>query len=106
MDREHQQPQKPVNSFGDELLCPLFYQLPPENIVRFKFLVEGYDEFGVVRTINNDAGEVVVLALKDFETQVLELLQSEAENLGLRRIPPPTTLSEDWLLKEYLEALA
>ena len=79
-------------------LCPIYIKLPAENIVTLKCLLESYEQLGITRTINSDAGEVVILAVSDTVNTLMELLEEVREELNLRLIPPPGSLSEDWLL--------
>ena len=81
-------------------LMPLYIQIAPEKIVDLKFLLESYDEIGIVRTLNEASGELVVLALSDTVEDVKAILESERENIPYRFIPPPETVASDWLLKE------
>ncbi len=85
-------------------LQPLFLKLPPDNIVRLKFTIESYEGIGVVRTLNSNTGEVVILALDDTVNTVREVVETIKDDLSMRYIPPPESIEEDWLLKE-LETL-
>lgn len=87
------------------MLCPVFLKLPPENIVQFMFLLEGYDGLGVVRTLDPGKGEIVVLALKDTVADVRNVIAAVSETVQVREIPPPESLNGDWLLAEYLAEL-
>ena len=85
----------------DEADCKaLFYKLPPENIVQLKNILETYDGLaGELRTLDAGKGEVVVLALEDTKELILKIINSIADDLGLRPIPPPKdSLDGDWLL--------
>ena len=83
---------------------PLFFKLPAENIVQLKNILETYDGMaGELRTLDAAKGEVVVLALEDTESLILEIVDSFAKELNLRSIPPPVaSLEGDWLLSENL----
>ncbi len=81
-------------------LIPIFVKLPPEEIVSIKFTVESYDGLGIVRTLNPQTGEVVILATEDSVEDVKKLLKSLKNSLNLRIIPPPPCVQGDWLLAE------
>ncbi len=84
--------------FHDEDLTPVFIRIPPEHIAEFKFLLESYDELGVLRTLDPERGEVVVLAIPDSLATLHELLDTLKEELSLEIIPPPPSLKDDWLM--------
>ncbi len=79
-------------------LVPVFIKLPPENIVAIKFIIESYDGLGIVRTLNPDTGEVVILAIEDTVNEINKILENLTKDLGLRVIPGPANIKEDWLL--------
>ncbi len=89
-------------SDGDELR-PVFIKIAPEDIVYLKSVLESYEELGIIRTLNRLTGEIVILALKDTEKELLELLEALKAEIDFRIVPPPDIPSEDWLLAEYLE---
>ena len=89
---------------GDELK-PVFLKIAPEDIVYLKSILESYEELGIIRTLNRLTGEIVILALKDTEKPLLELLDAlqKEKEIDFRIVPPPDIPSEDWLLSEYLQ---
>ena len=89
--------------FNDQDLTPIFLRLPPEHIAEFKFLLESYDELGILRTLNPERGEVVILAIPDSLATLHELLGTLKEELNLEIIPPPPSLETDWLVKGSVE---
>ena len=80
----------------------IFLKLAPEHIVTIKFILESYEGLGVVRTLNAEKGEIVFLAPSDSHADLLELVESLKEDLGLRIIPMPTDLTNDWLISEFV----
>lgn len=78
---------------------PIFLNIPPENIVLLKALLESYDELGILRTLNRSTGDVVVLSLEDARLDLEQLLQSLKSQLNLRFLEEPPTWNEDWLLR-------
>ena len=81
------------------VLIPIFLKLPKELIVEFKFTLESYEGLGIVRTLDSKRGEIVVLALSDTEETVRELIEGLKAPLGLREIPAPPSVENDWLLE-------
>ena len=83
---------------------PLFFRIPPENIVQIKNLLETYDGMtGELRTLNPEKGEIVVFAMPGTVNTVQELVRSVSEELGIREVPPPEeSLDGDWLLKDFV----
>lgn len=81
-------------------LFPFFLQLPSENIVSLKFLLESYEGIGVLRTLDEQTGRVVILATEDTAPTVDGFLNSIAAELDLHRISKPPELEGDWLLEE------
>ncbi len=84
----------------DELI-PVFIKLPVEHIVSIQFLIESYEGIGIVRTLDRHKGEIVVLALPDTISVLTNLLDSLADDLSLRVVPPPDSLKDDWLLSSW-----
>ena len=81
---------------------PVFLKLPPRNIVSLKFTLESYEGLGIVRTLNAEKGEVVVLALRDTLETVHHVLSELEQQLQARTIPRPENLQGDWLLREEI----
>jgi len=83
-----------------DIFYPIYLELPPENIVLIKFLLESYEGIGELRTIDNNKAEVAILSLLDTKDHVLDLLEAEKESLRFKFIDKPEVLSGDWLLGE------
>jgi hypothetical protein len=79
-------------------LIPIFIKLPPEHIVSIKSIIEGYEGLGIVRTLNPQTGEVVILALEGTVEEVHKILEDIRTPLNLRIIPIPPSADDDWLL--------
>ena len=84
----------------DAGFVPLFVKLPPAHIVELKFLLESYEGLGIIRTLNQQTGEIVVLATTDTAAEARRVLESAAEALELRFVPTPESVSGDWLLAD------
>jgi len=83
---------------------PIFFRLPPRNIVQIKNILETYDGMtGELRTLNAERGEIVIFAMPDTEENVRKLVSSLSEELEIREVEPPEELAGgDWLLDSYL----
>ena len=81
----------------------IFLKLPPENIVYIKFILESYEGIGLVRTLNADKGEMVVIVPSNSVMPFNELIKSLESDLSVRIIPMPSTADQDWLVAEYLQ---
>jgi hypothetical protein len=79
-------------------LIPIFIKLPPEHIVSIKSIIEGYEGLGIVRTLNSQTGEVVILALEGTAEEIHKIVDDIRISLDLRMIPIPPSADEDWLL--------
>jgi Domain of unknown function (DUF4911) len=86
---------------------PVYLKIDPEAVVYIKAILESYEEFAELRTLNPQTGEIVALALEGTVGYVRELIASMSTETGIgemriREIPPPEDLSGDWLLGEAL----
>ena len=81
-------------------LKPIFIKIAPEDIVWLKSVLESYEDFGIIRTLNRDKGEIVILALNDTIDDLNALLASLQKDTNFRIIPAPEGICEDWLLTE------
>jgi len=83
-------------------LNPVFIKIALEDIVYLKAILEGYEELGVIRTLNRLAGEIVILSPASMAPDLNLLLEALKSEINFRIIPPPKDICEDWLLSEYL----
>ncbi len=83
-------------------VIPYFLKLPTENIVVLKFLLESYEGFGELRTLNREKGEVVILAAPDLLEELQAVLASAIDITQHREIAVPQSCKDDWLLSELL----
>ncbi len=49
-------------------------RVPPKEIVLLKSIIEGYDDFGVLRTLDPEKGLIEILAASDFTGEVDRVL--------------------------------
>ncbi|GIW43581.1 MAG: hypothetical protein KatS3mg077_0863 [Candidatus Binatia bacterium] len=79
---------------------PIFLEVAPEQIAYWKFLLESYEELGIVRTLDRKRAVIVVLAMRDYLTHVRAVVEEGCARTGAREIPAPSDLHGDWLLPE------
>lgn len=83
-----------------ENLIPVFLRIDPQHIAELKFTLESYEGLGIVRTLDAERGDIVILALRDTHETLKLLLADLSPRLSFREIPPPESLKGDWLLYE------
>ncbi len=91
---------------ASEQLAPVYLKIAPENIVLVKSIIESYDDLGILRTLDADRGEIVVLAVSDTLSTLNALLESIKDEVGFEIIPPPPSLEKDWLMADFLSSEA
>ena len=64
-----------------------------------KFVIESYEEVGIIRTIDKKKATVVVLAMPDFLAHVWAILDSLREDMDWYEILPPEG-QDDWLMRQ------
>ena len=84
-------------------LALIFLKLSPLKIVELKFTLESYEGIGIIRTLNKNIAEVVIIATKDSLSIVNDVLDSLKQELDFTVIPPPASINDDWLLAENIE---
>lgn len=77
-----------------------YLNIPPENIVLLKSILESYDELGIIRTIDKRRGDVAVLCVPDLKRELEALLHSVSAEVGITFLPIPETSGEDWFLHD------
>lgn len=80
----------------------LFLKTTPEHIVTVKFVLESYEGLGIVRTLNAEKGEIVIIAPADSRADLIALIENLKSSFDLRIIPPLTEHAKDWLVEEFL----
>ena len=78
----------------------IFMETRPEHIAYVKFILESYEEVGIIRTVNRRTAVLVLLAMPDFVGVARGILASIQRDIPLREIPRPTEAEDDWLMAE------
>ncbi len=81
-------------------LVPFYLEICPKDIAYIKFILESYEEVGIIRTIDRKKAIVVLLAVSDFIEVARAIVKSLQQEVTLIEIPPPPDLSDDWLMTE------
>lgn len=78
---------------------PIYIRMPEAEIVLLKFILESYEGLGILRTLNSDLAEVVILAMEDTVDEVHKILDALSGEISLEIISCPENLDNDWLMK-------
>ena len=81
-------------------LVPIYLEICPSDIAYIKFILESYEEVGIIRTIDRKKAIIVLLAVSDFIEVARAIVKSLQQEVTLIEIPPPPNLSDDWLMTE------
>ena len=81
-------------------MVPIYLEICPSNIAYIKFILESYEEVGIIRTIDRKKAIIVLLAVSDFIEVARAIVKSLQQEVTLIEIPPPPDLSDDWLMTE------
>lgn len=81
-------------------LVPIYLEICPKDIAYIKFILESYEEVGIIRTIDRKKAIVVLLAVSDFIEVARAIVKSLQQEVTLIEISPPPDLSDDWLMTE------
>jgi hypothetical protein len=75
-------------------------EIRPQDIAYIKFILESYEEVGIIRTVERKKAVVVLLAVEDFLETAQAIIKSLQQEITLVEIPPPADLGDDWLMTE------
>ena len=78
----------------------IYLAVPPEHIAYVKFIFESYEDIGIIRTVDRKKAIIVLLAMEDFLASACAILASLENEIPLRQIARPSTVSDDWLMAE------
>ena len=78
----------------------IYLEICPQDIAYVKFVLESYEEVGIIRTIDRKKAVIVLLAVEDFVEAARAIVKSLQQEITLIEIPPPPDLSDDWLMTE------
>lgn len=81
-------------------LVPIYLEICPRDIAYVKFVLESYEEVGIIRTIDRKKAMIVLLAVADFIEVARTIIKSLQQEITLTEIPQPPDLGDDWLMTE------
>jgi hypothetical protein len=81
-------------------LVPIYLEIRPQDIAYIKFILESYEEVGIIRTVERKKAVVVLLAVEDYVETAHAIVKSLQQEITLIEIPPPPDLGDDWLMTE------
>ena len=73
---------------GNPNTVEIFLELPPQDIVFIKLIVEAHEGLGVLRTLDRKRAVIVVMAAADMEADVRAMLESLRDQVPWTEIPP------------------
>jgi hypothetical protein len=80
-------------------LIEIYLRIQREDIALLKFVIESYEEIGIVRTLDRKKATVVVLAMPEYLHHMRAVLESLREHMDWYEIPPPEE-HDDWLMRK------
>lgn len=81
-------------------LHEIYLETAPENIAYIKFVIESYEEVGIIRTVYRKQAVIVLLTMPGFIDVAHGIIESLAKEVAIRVIPRPLERSDDWLMLE------
>lgn len=73
---------------GNTRTVEIFLELPPEDIVFVKLIVEAHEGIGVLRTLDRKRAVIVVMVAADMEGDARALLEALRDQVPWVEIPP------------------
>ena len=81
-------------------LREIYLEILPEHIAYIKFILESYEEVGMIRTVDRRKAIIVLLVMNDFLDTARNILDSIQREIPLMEIPRPANGGDDWFMKE------
>jgi hypothetical protein len=78
----------------------IYLETSPEHIAYIKFILESYEDVGIIRTVDRKKAVVVILAIHDFLATARSILDSLKREVPLIEIPRPAEANDDWFMAE------
>lgn len=76
---------------GNPETVEIHLQIPPEEIVFLKLIVEAHEGIGVLRTLDRTRGLIVLMVAADMEADARAMLASLRDQLPWTELPAPPT---------------
>jgi len=81
-------------------LISIYLETRPQDIAYVKFILESYEEVGIIRTVDRKKAVIVLLAVEDFIETAHAIVKSLQQDITLIEIPQPPDMGDDWLMTE------
>lgn len=81
-------------------LHEIYLETAPENIAYVKFVIESYEEVGIIRTVYRKQAVIVLLTMPHFVDVAYKIIASLEKEVAIRIIPRPIETTDDWLMLE------
>ncbi len=78
----------------------IYLEIQPAHIAYVKFVVESYEEIGLIRTVDRKKAVIVFLVMNDFLATAREVLDSLKRDISIIEITRPADMTEDWFMVE------
>ena len=75
-------------------------RIPPEHIVTLKYIVESYEGLAILRTLNRQEAQVVLLHPESSASTLEAILLELEKEFPLERLPLPESVPEEWYLSD------
>lgn len=76
----------------------IYLEIQPEHIAYVKFVVESYEEIGLIRTVDRKKAVIVFLAMHDFLATARQVLDSIKRDVPIIEITRPADMTDDWFM--------
>ncbi len=81
-------------------VIPLYLRIAPQDIAYVKFLIESYEEIGLVRTVDRHKAVIVFLIAEDFQADARAVVDEVLRTIECAVLPDAPADPDDWLMKE------
>ena len=81
-------------------LQEIYLETLSQHIAYIKFILESYEEVGIIRTVDRKKAIIVLLVMDDFLETARCILDSIKRDVPLIEVPRPAAMSDDWLMTE------
>lgn len=81
-------------------LHDIYLELAPEHIAYVKFIIESYEEVGIIRTVDRKRAVIVLLAMNDYLDSARRIVASLQDDIPMREIPRLADMEDDWFMAE------
>ncbi|MBM4261098.1 MAG: DUF4911 domain-containing protein [Deltaproteobacteria bacterium] len=81
-------------------LHEIYLETDPKNVAYVKFVIESYEEVGIIRTVYRKQAVIVLLTMPAYLEVARQIISSLEKEISIRVIPRPAEKTDDWLMLE------